>query len=118
MDAVEQILQETLCELSHNEIREFKRLLPFTYFQRSLPQISLRQLGWTSTVPQLVDVMLQTCGQQSVEVTEEVFRDMKRTDLLQRLSETSSRLKGQRKKDMKCHFTRQQVSHKRFYNLQ
>ncbi|XP_070767739.1 NACHT, LRR and PYD domains-containing protein 1 homolog isoform X2 [Enoplosus armatus] len=92
MAAVKQILLETLKDLSLNELKKFKWLLPFTYFQKSLPQISWSKLDWVDSVDLLVDMMVK--NQQSVEVTKEVLMDMNRTDLVKRLSETSSGLKG------------------------
>ncbi len=44
----------------------------------------------------LLDLMMENHGLEFVEVTKDVFMDMKRTDLVQRLSETSSWLKGKR----------------------
>ena len=84
--------------MSIEELEKFKWLLQSTYFQRSLPHISWRQLQWIDRVDILVDLMVEMCGQQSVEVTKEVFMEMNRTDLVQRLSETSSGHKGKRKK--------------------
>ncbi|XP_078027620.1 uncharacterized protein LOC144464477 isoform X4 [Epinephelus lanceolatus] len=100
MRAVKELLLETLSDLSYEELEKFKWLLQFMFFQRSLKlipgselsfsNISSRQQQWIDCVNQLVDVMLERCGQQSVEVTKEVLMDMNRTDLVQRLSETSS----------------------------
>ncbi|XP_070767890.1 uncharacterized protein [Enoplosus armatus] len=91
MAAVKQILLETLKDLSLNELEKFKWLLHFTYFQKSLPQISWSKLDWVDSVDLLVDMMVK--NRQSVEVTKEVLMDMNRTDLVKRLSETSSGLK-------------------------
>ncbi|XP_035528157.1 NACHT, LRR and PYD domains-containing protein 1b allele 2-like [Morone saxatilis] len=93
--AVRKILFETLNGLSFKELEKFKFLLQFTYFQKSLPQISERQMLFAHSAEELVDLMVENLveNQQSVEVTKEVFMDMDRTDLVQRLSETSSGLK-------------------------
>ncbi|XP_049439412.1 uncharacterized protein LOC125893026 isoform X3 [Epinephelus fuscoguttatus] len=91
--AVKQILLETLKDLSYEEREKFKWLLWFTQFQKGLPHISLSRLQWTDSADTLVDLMIQTCGQQSVEVTKEVFMDMNRTDLVNKLSVISSRIK-------------------------
>ncbi|KAM9353693.1 NACHT, LRR and PYD domains-containing protein 1 homolog isoform 2-T2 [Symphorus nematophorus] len=72
---------------------KFKWLLQFTCFQRSLSQFFVTELSWVHSIHLVVDHMVQTCGQQSLEVTKEVFMDMNRADLVQRLSETSSQLK-------------------------
>ncbi|XP_049439406.1 uncharacterized protein LOC125893024 isoform X2 [Epinephelus fuscoguttatus] len=91
--AVKQILLETLKDLSYKELKKIKWLLRFTQFQKGLPHISLSRLQWTDSADPLVDLMVQTCGQQSVEVTKEVFMDMNRTDLVNKLSVISSRIK-------------------------
>ncbi|XP_051251082.1 uncharacterized protein LOC127360674 [Dicentrarchus labrax] len=93
--AVRKLLFETLNGLSFKELEKFKFLLKFTYFQKSLPQISEGQMESTHSAEELVDLMVENLLkiQQSVEVTKEVFMDMNRTDLVQRLSETSSGLK-------------------------
>ncbi|XP_078027625.1 uncharacterized protein LOC117265280 [Epinephelus lanceolatus] len=91
--AVKQILLETLKDLSYKELENFKWLLRFTQFQKGLPHISLSRLQRAGSADPLVDLMVQTCGQQSVEVTKEVFMDMNRTDLVNKLSVISSRIK-------------------------
>lgn len=97
MAAVKELLLETLNDLSYKDLMKFKLLLQFTFFKRSLPNVLWEQLRTTDSADRLVDLMVE-CGQQSVEVTMEVFMDMNRTDLVQRLSETSSGLKGKMKK--------------------
>ncbi|XP_078027599.1 uncharacterized protein LOC117265274 isoform X7 [Epinephelus lanceolatus] len=91
--AVKQILLETLKDLSYEELEKFKWLLRFTQFQKGLPHISLSRLHRAGSADPLVNLMVQTCGQQSVEVTKEVFMDMNRTDLVNKLSVISSRIK-------------------------
>ncbi|XP_049900901.1 uncharacterized protein LOC126390570 [Epinephelus moara] len=91
--AVKQILLETLKDLSSKELEKIKWLLQFTQFQKGLPRTSWKQLYWADSTKELVDLMVQTCGQQSVEVTKEVFMDMNRTDLVKKLSVMSSRMK-------------------------
>ncbi|XP_059194909.1 uncharacterized protein LOC131976046 isoform X2 [Centropristis striata] len=90
MAAVKELLSETLSDLSYEELQTFKWLLQFMFFQRSLPLFSQRQMPVESEVEDLVDLMVDKCGQQSVEVVKEVFMNMNRTDLVQRLPETSS----------------------------
>ncbi|XP_041798417.1 uncharacterized protein LOC121610402 isoform X2 [Chelmon rostratus] len=92
MAAVKKMLLKTVSGLSQKDFENFSWLLQFTCFQKSLPQVSWRQVNWTKRT-HIVDAMVQTCGQQSVEVTMEVFKDMNRTDLVQRLSQTSSQFK-------------------------
>ncbi|XP_078027606.1 uncharacterized protein LOC117265274 isoform X13 [Epinephelus lanceolatus] len=91
--AVKQILLETLRDLSYEELEKIKWLLRFTQFQKGLPHISLSRLQRAGSADTLVNLMVQTCGQQSVEVTKEVFMDMNRTDLVNKLSVISSRIK-------------------------
>ncbi|KAK9528563.1 hypothetical protein VZT92_012716 [Zoarces viviparus] len=90
MMPVKELLLETLSDLSSEEFNKFKWLLQFNFFHWGLPQRSWRQLHMADRAHQLVDVMVVIWNQQSVEVTKEVFMDMNRTDLVQRLSETSS----------------------------
>uniref|UniRef100_A0A671Y5Z2 FIIND domain-containing protein n=1 Tax=Sparus aurata TaxID=8175 RepID=A0A671Y5Z2_SPAAU len=92
MGAVKELLLETLNDLSYEEQKTFTLFLQFTFFQRSLPQIYCWRLQKEDMAESLVDVMMQKYGQKSVEVTREVLIEMNRTDLVQRLSETSSEL--------------------------
>ena len=98
MGAVKELLLETLTDLSYEEQKTLKWFLQFTFFQRSLPQIHWSRLPEEDMAEDmtesLVDVMVEKCGQTSVEVISEVLMDMNRTDLVQRLSETSSGLKS------------------------
>ncbi|XP_036929622.1 uncharacterized protein LOC119005785 isoform X4 [Acanthopagrus latus] len=94
MRAVKELLLETLNDLSYEEQKNFAWFLQFTCFQRSLPQIPWSRLQMSYMAESLVDVMVEKYGQKSVEVTREVLMDMNRTDLVQRLSETSSELKA------------------------
>ncbi|TDH11451.1 hypothetical protein EPR50_G00060940 [Perca flavescens] len=94
MRAVNELLLETLKSLSSEELKTFRWLLQLTFFQRRVPNISWRQLQWTDTADRLVELMLEKYGQQSVEVTREVLMEMKRTDLVQTLSETISGTKA------------------------
>lgn len=97
MPAVKELLLETLDDLSYGELKKFKCLLQFTCFQKDLPHI-WRQLHVGNSAELLVDLMVEMYGQQSVEVTREVFVYMNRTDLVQILSETSSGAKGKVKR--------------------
>ncbi|XP_039475971.1 uncharacterized protein LOC116330579 isoform X3 [Oreochromis aureus] len=89
MAAVTDLLLETLEDLSDQDLKEFMLFLQFTRFQKSLPQISMR-----TNRSEIVNDMVDKCGHQSVEVIREVLTDMQRTDLVQRLSESSSGLKA------------------------
>ena len=92
-----ELLLETLNDLSDQELKTLKWLLQFTHFKKGLPFIPWIKLGPADRT-KVVDLMVERCGQQSVEVIREVFMEMKRTDLVQRLSETSSGHKGEIKK--------------------
>lgn len=98
MVAVKEMLLETLNDLSYQELTKFKKV-----FQNNLPDISLR-LSDTENNTDIVDLMLQNYGQQSVELMKKIYKEMKRTDLVQRLSDTSSGPKG------KTRVTRSHVS--------
>ncbi|XP_039887104.1 uncharacterized protein LOC120733129 isoform X1 [Simochromis diagramma] len=89
MAAVTDQLLETLEDFSYEDLKEFKLFLVFTWFQKSLPQIDLR-----TDRRGIVNDMIDKLGHQSVEVIREVLTDMQRTDLVQRLSESSSGLKA------------------------
>nr|XP_033495582.1 uncharacterized protein LOC117265281 isoform X2 [Epinephelus lanceolatus] len=102
MRAIKERLLETLSDLSDRELEKFKWLLQFTFFQRSLELISWREVQWTYNVNELVDVMVEKFGQQSVEVTVEVLMDMNRSDLMQKLSETISGHKEKHCMDEHC----------------
>ncbi|XP_059194783.1 uncharacterized protein LOC131975958 [Centropristis striata] len=89
--AVKHLILDTLKDLSNDELKEFKWLLQLTYFQKGLPHIQWRRLDCADSAGALVDLMVE--NQQLMEVTKEVFMDMNRPDLVERLSETSSGLK-------------------------
>nr|XP_046255938.1 uncharacterized protein LOC124065000 isoform X2 [Scatophagus argus] len=88
MTAVKEVLLETLNDLSHKELKNFRWLLQFRFFQRSRPHMSPLQTAHSTDL--LVELIVDNCGQQSVEVTKEVFIDMNKTDQVQKLSEPSS----------------------------
>ncbi|XP_076742268.1 uncharacterized protein LOC112431631 [Maylandia zebra] len=89
MAAVTDVLLETLEDLSDQDLNKFMWFLQFTCFQKSLPQIKLN-----NDRRRIVNDMIDKLGHQSVEVIREVLTDMQRTDLVQRLSESSSGLKA------------------------
>ncbi|XP_030606100.1 uncharacterized protein LOC115794631 [Archocentrus centrarchus] len=90
LEAVRQILFETLKDLRFEDLNKFRLFLKFTCFKMGLPQIQT----YRNTAEELVNQMVDKLGHQSVEVIMEVLTDLKRTDLVQRLSESSSGLKG------------------------
>ncbi|XP_067456890.1 centromere-associated protein E-like isoform X2 [Thunnus thynnus] len=89
MAAVKEMLLETLNDLSYQELKKFKEVLQLTVSQMNLPDSSLR-LSYTADRADIVDLMLQNCGQQSVDLMKKIFKKMSRSDLVQRLSDTSS----------------------------
>eukprot|EP00064_Thunnus_orientalis_P021241 superscaffoldBa00006323_g21399 len=89
MAAVKEMLLETLNDLSYQELKKFKEVLQLTVSQKDLPDISLMLINRTDRVD-MVNLMLQNYGQQSVDLTKKIFKKMSRSDLVQRLSDTSS----------------------------
>ncbi|KAM4581057.1 uncharacterized protein PAE49_005725 [Odontesthes bonariensis] len=92
--ADKQILLETLKSLSKTDLLKFTWLLELTCFQRGVPQIPHYKLEYRLMTAEMLNLVVVELGQQWVEVTKEVFMDMNRTDLVQKLSETSSASKG------------------------
>uniref|UniRef100_A0A3B4X680 Pyrin domain-containing protein n=1 Tax=Seriola lalandi dorsalis TaxID=1841481 RepID=A0A3B4X680_SERLL len=95
-------LLETLEDLSYGEINEFKFVLQSPETTSGHPIIPKRQMKMAQRVD-LVELMMQTYGERSVEVTNEVLKKINRSDLVQRLSEISSGSKGKlfgRKKNL------------------
>ncbi|XP_043973297.1 uncharacterized protein LOC122831280 isoform X3 [Gambusia affinis] len=89
MTAVKDVLLETLDDLNEPEFNELKLLLQFTNFQRNIPLLSWNGL-YSADRTRMVDLLVDKCGKQSVEVIREVLLDLNRTDLVLRLPETSS----------------------------
>ena len=98
MVAVKELLSETLSDLSSEESKNLKWFVQFTSFQRSLPDIHLGLVPMADGTDALVDMMVKKCGLKSVDIMREIFMDMNRTDLVQRLSETNSTPKGKIKR--------------------
>ncbi|MED6254825.1 hypothetical protein ATANTOWER_000885, partial [Ataeniobius toweri] len=88
VSALKQLLVRTITGLSDEELQEFKTLL-LSKSGGSLSQVLLRLIHKFDGA-EIVDVMIDQLGQQSVEVTRQILIDLKRTDLLQRLPESSS----------------------------
>ncbi|XP_056235668.1 NACHT, LRR and PYD domains-containing protein 1 homolog [Seriola aureovittata] len=93
MTSVKEKLLETLEDLSYGEINEFKFVLQSPETTSGHPIIPKRQMKMAQRVD-LVELMMQTYGERSVEVTNEVLKKINRSDLVQRLSEISSGSKG------------------------
>ncbi len=98
MAAVKELLLERLNDLTKQELNDFTWFLQFTFFQQSIQHNVWKPLQNANCVDELTDVLVETCGQKCVEVTMTILMDMNRTDLVQRLSESSSGLKGEKKK--------------------
>lgn len=80
------------------EFLAFKWFLQFTYFHKGQPLIPWQRLEMAKR-GQTVYLIMKRHAEQSVEVTMEVLRVLKRADLLKRLSETSSGFKGKIKEN-------------------
>ncbi|KAM4579874.1 uncharacterized protein PAE49_004973 isoform 2-T2 [Odontesthes bonariensis] len=93
MAAVKQLLLDTLNCVSDNE-QEFKKFLQLTVSQRNLSHLSSR-LSLRAGRAEMVDVMVETLGQQAVEVIREVLMKMSiyKSDLVQNLPERRSGIK-------------------------
>ncbi|XP_014846931.1 PREDICTED: uncharacterized protein LOC106920438 isoform X1 [Poecilia mexicana] len=88
MAAVKEILLETLMDLNHLDLGNFKIFLNFESFQNKFPQISWSDLK-KSNCKNMVDLLMGSYGRQCLEVTRQVLMDMNRTDLLEKLPEKS-----------------------------
>ncbi|MEQ2240626.1 hypothetical protein ILYODFUR_016978 [Ilyodon furcidens] len=89
-------LLEVIGDLKKEELKSFKWFLrnttvvgPKTDEDAGLPRITACHLENADALD-LVDLMLQTYSQQTVEVTKEVLRKINRNDLLEVLSGCSS----------------------------
>ncbi|XP_078108434.1 NACHT, LRR and PYD domains-containing protein 1 homolog [Sander vitreus] len=93
MTSVEVKLLEMLEDLSYGELEQFKHVLRHTTMKKGLPRISGQRME-TADRNEMVELMVEIYGQQSVEVTMEVLMMMNRGDLVQKLSDISSGSKG------------------------
>lgn len=102
MESVVEQLLETLKYLSDAELKKFQDILaPLSFherrgsllsFQAAAERNPLIMLG-TTDMKTIVLCMMQAYSQQSVEKTKKVLKEMERTDLVQRLSDSSFRPK-------------------------
>uniref|UniRef100_A0A3P9BTG6 Pyrin domain-containing protein n=1 Tax=Maylandia zebra TaxID=106582 RepID=A0A3P9BTG6_9CICH len=83
-------LLEMLEDLKKEELEKFKWFLRDRDVLVELQPISESKLEKASTCD-LVDLVVQTYTEKSVEVTKKVFRKINRNDLVQKLSDTASR---------------------------
>lgn len=89
MESVIELLLETLDGLNELELSEFNWTLRQIHHDKYDSDFSWMWYMRTN-LQHTVFLMVQTYGQQSVEKTMEVLKEMKRTDLAQRLSDCSS----------------------------
>lgn len=89
-----ELLLETMSDLSDDELKHFRRILknhrPVATLHAATPQRQLMMVDMQDTV----FLTVQTFNQQSLEKTKNILSEMKRTDLVQRLSNNSSGTKS------------------------
>ncbi|XP_034009284.1 uncharacterized protein LOC117500511 isoform X5 [Trematomus bernacchii] len=92
MAAVKHLLLETLNDLRNEDLEKFKQTLDLIVSKKKQRYFSWI---WSSSPDraQTVKQMMEIFGQQCVEITMEVLKDINRTDLRQRLTKPSSELK-------------------------
>ena len=111
MESVVEQLLETLKYLSDVELKRFQNALaPLSnaaryqclgLFRAAAKRNPLIRLGTTDTKT-IVLCMMQAYSLQSVEKTKKVLKEMERTDLVQRLSDRSSRPESKTIKTKAC----------------
>ena len=116
MESVIELLLKALTDFTKAELKMFKSNLRPVYDLGHSSVKSMQQKAKCIPFDQLdkadkqdtVYLMVQYCGQQSVEMTKEIFNMMERTDLVQRLSDSRSRPKSKTIKTRivysLCHF--------------
>nr|XP_024656558.1 uncharacterized protein LOC112432185 [Maylandia zebra] len=91
MESLIELLLETLADLRGSEVRDFIQILGRKHGSMSLMSLSeMSDLQDLQDVQDVVFLMVRTFGQQSVKKIVEVLKEMKRTDLAQRLTDSSS----------------------------
>ena len=102
MESVIELLLETLKDLSVADLKEFiSALLSQPEFHRPFLSIPSKLLQ-IAHVQDTVFFMVQIRGQKCVKKTEKILKTMKRTDLVQRLSDRSSGSKSKTIKRKTC----------------
>lgn len=98
MAAVQQLIVETLKDLSYGELYLFMLHLKKIIYQRN-PSLTPEMLSVMSDTSlnsyKLGVMMMEHLGQQSLEETRKILLKMRRTDLVQRLSGVDSGAKGE-----------------------
>ncbi|XP_034057097.1 uncharacterized protein LOC117536366 [Gymnodraco acuticeps] len=92
MAAVKHLLLETLYDLRNEDLEKFKQTLDLIVSKKK-PRYFFLILSSSTSRAQIVEEIIQIFGQQCVEITMEVLKDINRTDLRQRLRKPSSELK-------------------------
>ncbi len=90
MASVTELLLETLAGLRDGELKKFKEALRVQIHVHRRFSDNKWMLLETTDMQDTVFLMVLACGQQTVEKTKEVLEMMGRTDLVQRLSDSSS----------------------------
>ena len=88
MESVTELLLKTLEYLSDTELKEFIKVLRETDFHRNL------DIPWSLVGrdrQQAVFTLMLSHGRQSVEMIKDILEKMKRTDLVQRLSDNKDK---------------------------
>ena len=96
MESDMELLIETLAELRDEDLWVFKTRLGSVFYDQHHPD--LQQLLWEEADRQeVVFLMVQTHGCRAVEEIREILMRMKRNDLVQSLSDRSSRTRSKMK---------------------
>ncbi|XP_034057058.1 uncharacterized protein LOC117536349 isoform X5 [Gymnodraco acuticeps] len=90
MAAVKHLLLETLNDLRNEDLEKFKQTLDLIVSKKKPRYVSCRS---SPSRAQTVKQIIQIFGQQCVEITMEVLKNINRNDLRQRLTKPSSELK-------------------------
>ncbi|XP_065327797.1 uncharacterized protein LOC135933611 [Pelmatolapia mariae] len=85
MESLIELLLETLADLSDSEVKDFIKIL-----RRKRGLMIPTSLSDLQDVQDVVFLMVRTFGQQSVKKIMKILQEMKRTDLAQRLTDSSS----------------------------
>lgn len=101
--SVVELLLETLADLSDRELESFKVVVSLINIDRSDVYRYYSPILWmqpeTKDMQDIVFLMVLTNGQTSVEKTKVVLKRMERTDLVQRLSNSSRGPKSKKSKN-------------------
>ncbi|XP_039475829.1 uncharacterized protein LOC120442745 [Oreochromis aureus] len=88
MESLIKLLLETLADLSDSEVKDFIKILRRK--RGSMIPTSLLFMSDPQDVQDVVFLVVRTFGQQSVKKIVEVLKKMRKTDLAQRLTDSSS----------------------------